>query len=65
VVDDVGVHGRVGRKFAEARRVQSITLDLSVVTDERRTAEGLTKREIMSVLKRYVARETYRLLPLA
>ena len=30
---------------------------------ERRTEEGLTKREIMRVLKRYVARETYRLLP--
>jgi transposase len=30
---------------------------------ERRTKEGLTKREIMRVLKRYVARETYRLLP--
>jgi transposase len=29
----------------------------------RRTEEGLTKREIMRVLKRYVARETYRLLP--
>ncbi len=29
----------------------------------RRTAEGLTKREIMRVLKRYVARETYQLLP--
>jgi transposase len=32
---------------------------------ERRTEEGLTKPEIMRVLKRYVARETYRLLPLA
>ena len=30
---------------------------------ERRTEEGLTKREIMRVLKRYVARETYRILP--
>jgi transposase len=30
---------------------------------ERRTEEGLTKRDIMRVLKRYVARETYRLLP--
>ena len=30
---------------------------------ERRTKEGLTKPEIMRVLKRYVARETYRLLP--
>jgi transposase len=30
---------------------------------ERRTEEGLTKREIMRVLKRYVARETYQLLP--
>jgi len=30
---------------------------------ERRTEEGLTKPEIMRVLKRYVARETYRLLP--
>jgi transposase len=30
---------------------------------ERRTEEGLTKREIIRVLKRYVARETYRLLP--
>ena len=30
---------------------------------ERRTKEGLSKREIMRVLKRYVARETYRLLP--
>ena len=30
---------------------------------ERRTEAGLTKREIMRVLKRYVARETYRLLP--
>jgi transposase len=29
----------------------------------RRTEEGLTKREIMRALKRYVARETYRLLP--
>ncbi len=30
---------------------------------ERRTEEGLSKREIMRVLKRYVARETYQLLP--
>ncbi len=30
---------------------------------ERRTAEGLTKREIIRCLKRYVAREVYRLLP--
>ncbi|HEY5014411.1 MAG TPA: IS110 family transposase [Acidimicrobiia bacterium] len=30
---------------------------------ERRTEEGLSKSEIMRVLKRYVARETYRLLP--
>jgi len=30
---------------------------------ERRTEQGLTKPEIMRVLKRYVARETYRLLP--
>jgi transposase len=30
---------------------------------ERRTEEGLSKPEIMRVLKRYVARETYRLLP--
>jgi transposase len=30
---------------------------------ERRSEEGLTKPEIMRVLKRYVARETYRLLP--
>jgi transposase len=30
---------------------------------ERRTKEGLTKPEIMRVLKRYVARETYQLLP--
>ncbi len=29
---------------------------------ERRTEEGLTKPEIMRVLKRYVARETYGLL---
>jgi transposase len=29
----------------------------------RRTEEGLTKPEIMRVLKRYVARETYQLLP--
>ncbi|MGH8935656.1 MAG: IS110 family transposase, partial [Acidimicrobiia bacterium] len=28
----------------------------------RRTAEGKTKREIMRCLKRYVAREIYRLL---
>jgi len=30
---------------------------------ERRTEEGLSKPEIMRVLKRYVARETYQLLP--
>ena len=30
---------------------------------ERRSEEGLSKPEIMRVLKRYVARETYRLLP--
>ena len=30
---------------------------------ERRLDEGLTKREIIRVLKRYVARETYRHLP--
>lgn len=30
---------------------------------ERRTKEGLTKREIIRCLKRYVAREVYRLLP--
>jgi transposase len=29
----------------------------------RRTAEGLSKREIIRCLKRYVAREVYRLLP--
>ena len=32
---------------------------------ERRSEEGLSKSEIMRVLKRYVARETYRLLPRA
>jgi transposase len=30
---------------------------------ERRTAEGLSKREIIRCLKRYLAREVYRLLP--
>lgn len=30
---------------------------------QRRTAEGLTKREIIRCLKRFVAREVYRLLP--
>ena len=30
---------------------------------ERRTAEGLSKREIIRCLKRYLAREIYRLLP--
>ena len=30
---------------------------------ERRTAQGRSKREIMRVLKRYVAREVYRHLP--
>jgi transposase len=30
---------------------------------ERRTTEGLSKREIIRCLKRYVAREVYRLLP--
>lgn len=30
---------------------------------ERRTAEGLTKKEIIRCLKRYLAREIYRLLP--
>jgi len=29
---------------------------------ERRTAEGLSKKEIMRCLKRYVAREVYRCL---
>jgi transposase len=29
----------------------------------RRTAEGLSKREIIRCLKRYLAREVYRLLP--
>jgi transposase len=36
--------------------------DRTRVYVERRTEEGLTKREIMRVLKRYVARETYQLL---
>lgn len=30
---------------------------------ERRTAEGLSKKEIIRCLKRYVAREVYALLP--
>jgi hypothetical protein len=30
---------------------------------QRRVDEGLTKREIIRVLKRYVARETWRHLP--
>ncbi len=30
---------------------------------ERRTTEGLSKREIIRCLKRYVAREVYNLLP--
>jgi hypothetical protein len=30
---------------------------------ERRTKEGLTKREAVRCLKRYVAREVYALLP--
>ncbi|HVB13131.1 MAG TPA: IS110 family transposase, partial [Candidatus Dormibacteraeota bacterium] len=30
---------------------------------ERRTKEGLSKREIIRCLKRYVAREIYRYLP--
>jgi transposase len=37
--------------------------DRTRVYVERRTKEGLTKREIIRVLKRYVARETYQLLP--
>ena len=32
-------------------------------TPQRRLAEGLTKPEIIRVLKRYVAREVYRHLP--
>ena len=32
---------------------------------ERRTAEGLTKREIIRCLKRYIAREVYNNLPAA
>ena len=30
---------------------------------QRRTTQGLSKREIIRCLKRYVAREVYRLLP--
>ncbi len=30
---------------------------------ERRTAEGKTKREILRVLKRYIAREVFATLP--
>jgi len=30
---------------------------------ERRRKEGLSKREVIQVLKRYVAREVYRYLP--
>jgi hypothetical protein len=30
---------------------------------ERRTAEGLSKRDIIRCLKRYLAREMYQLLP--
>jgi hypothetical protein len=30
---------------------------------ERRTKDGRSKREVIRVLKRYVAREVYRLLP--
>jgi hypothetical protein len=32
---------------------------------ERRTAEGLSKREIIRCLKRYIAREIYAALPLS
>ena len=35
----------------------------TIVYVHRRTAEGLSKREIIRCLKRYVAREVYRLLP--
>ena len=30
---------------------------------ERRSKEGLTKQEVIRILKRYVARELYRYLP--
>ncbi len=30
---------------------------------ERRTKEGLSRREVVRILKRYVAREVYRNLP--
>ena len=32
---------------------------------ERRLEEGKTKREIMRILKRYIAREVYKVLPRA
>jgi transposase len=35
----------------------------TIVYVHRRTAEGLSKREIIRCLKRYVARQVYRLLP--
>ncbi len=57
-----GAHGRLPLRYRAVivrRRWHQLTIDY--VT--RRTAESLSKREIIRCLKRYLAREIYRRLP--
>jgi len=59
---------RGGNRQANAALYRAIIVRMrwhppTIAYVERRTAEGLSKREIIRCLKRYLAREIYRLLP--
>jgi transposase len=59
---------RGGNRQANAALFRIVVVRLrwhppTIAYAERRTTEGLSKREIIRCLKRYVAREVYRLLP--
>ena len=59
---------RGGNRQANAALYRAIIVRMrwhppTIAYVERRTTEGLSKREIIRCLKRYLAREVYRLLP--
>ena len=60
--EEVKDHGRQLKKLTKLVAPQLVEA-VGIGYDTRRTAEGLSKREIIRCLKRYLAREIYHLLP--
>jgi hypothetical protein len=68
VADDLGwgsvpaVRRRVGRRARHQMSLIADTRSTGQLHVRRRTEEGLSKKEILRCLKRYIARQLYRLL---